>query len=174
LGGESVIRFAEVLPESVVDGTGIRTVAFLQGCPRHCPSCHNEKLLSPQGGITIAVQDFAELILSNITVLHKGITFSGGDPLMQADKLYEVIAIIRKRMPKLDIWVYTGYLYEEVQNHRVMDLIDVVVDGPFILAQKDLSLAFRGSRNQRIIDVKKTKQLGKVVELYSDQLSKAV
>ncbi len=161
-----MIRFAEVLSESIVDGNGIRVVAFLQGCPRYCPGCHNENLLSPEGGISISVEDFAELILSKVTPLHRGITFSGGDPLMQSKPLFDVISYIRQKASRLDIWVYTGYLYEEVKFLPVMDLIDVLVDGPFILAEKDLSLAFRGSRNQRIIDMKQTRKLGRVVELF--------
>lgn len=168
-----MVHCAEVLAESVVDGSGIRVVAFLQGCPRHCPGCHNEKLLLAEGCKAITEEELATMILGEATSLHQGITFSGGDPLMQADPLNAVIKIIRERKPRLNIWVYTGYLYEEVQNLPVMSLIDVLVDGPFIMEQRDLTLAFRGSANQRIIDVKRTRQLGECIELHLDQ-NKAV
>jgi anaerobic ribonucleoside-triphosphate reductase activating protein len=109
------------------------------------------------------------MILKRITPQHSGITFSGGDPLMQADALFDVLTCIRKKRPDLSIWVYTGYNFEEVKDLPVMGLIDVLVDGPFIEQQKDLGLAFRGSSNQRIIDVPKSLlKRNNVIELNID------
>jgi len=167
-----MIRYADIINESVVDGPGIRLVVFLQGCPRHCPGCHNEQLISVEGGRRLAAEDFAELILGRLSPLHRGITFSGGDPLMQAEELAEVVALIKTRRPAIDIWLYTGYVYEEVAQLPVMQYVDVLVDGPFIIAEKDLSLAFRGSGNQRIIDVTQSRAAGEVVECNFANMSK--
>lgn len=168
------MRYADITSESVVDGPGLRLVAFLQGCPHHCPGCHNEQLAPAEGGKQVTERDFAELILSRLSPLHRGVTFSGGDPLMQAAALAEVCAIIKARRPATDIWVYTGYLYEEIENLPVMQYIDVLVDGPFIAAQKNIKLVFRGSANQRIIDVVQTRLTGEIVELLTDNLLKPV
>lgn len=167
-----MIRYAEIINESVVDGPGIRLVAFLQGCPRHCSGCHNEQLLPAEGGRLLAKEDFAELMLGRLSPLHRGITFTGGDPLMQAEALAAVVAIIKAKRPGIDIWVYTGYLYEEIAQLPVLKQVDVLVDGPFSAARKDLNLPFRGSDNQRVIDVKATRGQGTVVELYFDNIAK--
>lgn len=155
----------DIIDESIVDGTGIRVTAFLKGCPRHCDGCHNPQLLSSDGGIEKGEKEFAELLLSKITPLHKGITFSGGEPLMQAEALLKVIFLVRRRNPTIDIWVYTGFTFEEIKNLPVLSVIDVLVDGPFIKDKKDLTLPFRGSSNQRIIDVKRTLTTGRIIEL---------
>ncbi|MCE5286906.1 MAG: anaerobic ribonucleoside-triphosphate reductase activating protein [Pelosinus sp.] len=160
-----MIRYGEVLAESIVDGVGLRVVVFLQGCPRHCSGCHNPSLLSADGGNAVTEEELAEIILSKVTPLHRGITFSGGDPLMQAESLYKVIKIIQHKNPKLNIWVYTGYIYEEVCHLPVLNRIDVLVDGPFIAAEKDLRLVWRGSANQRVINVPLTKENGRVIEV---------
>jgi anaerobic ribonucleoside-triphosphate reductase activating protein len=169
-----MIRYADILPETVTDGAGIRVIAFLQGCPRHCKSCHNEDLIPIEGGKTVSERKFANEILHALSPLHSGVTFSGGEPLLQADALFEVISMIKENKPATNIWVYTGYVYEEIAHLSVMRLIDVVVDGPFILAQRSPSLTFRGSSNQRIIDVKQSRQLGKILELYLDREVKAM
>ena len=160
-----MIRYADIIGDSIVDGPGIRVVAFLQGCPRFCAGCHNPDLCSTEGGRLISEKEFAELLLEKVNSLNSGITFSGGDPLMQAEALCEVIAYIRLQKPELNIWVYTGYIYEEVKDLPVMKIIDVLVDGPFIMAEKSLNHAFRGSANQRLIDVKKSIESNKIIEL---------
>jgi anaerobic ribonucleoside-triphosphate reductase activating protein len=160
-----MIRYGEILAESIVDGVGLRTVVFLQGCPRHCPGCHNPSLLSVDGGNEVTEEELSELILTKITPLHRGITFSGGDPLMQAEALYKVIKLIRRKSPGLNIWVYTGYVYEEICRLPILNIIDVLVDGPFIAEEKDLRLVWRGSANQRVINVPLTRQGGKIIEV---------
>lgn len=168
-----MIRYADIVDESLVDGVGLRVAAFLQGCPRHCPGCHNQKLLLPDGGIQLGEKEFADLVLKKVTPLHKGVTFSGGDPLMQAEALLKVIYLLKRRNPRIDIWVYTGFEFEEVRHLPIMSFIDVLVDGPFILAKKDLSLPFRGSSNQRIINVPKSLATGLVIEVQSEGVFKA-
>lgn len=159
-----MIRYANIISSSVVDGLGIRVVAFLQGCPFRCEGCHNPALQTVFGGRELPEAEFAEQLLAKITPVHKGITFSGGDPLMQADELYTVIKIIREKRPDLDIWIYTGFVFEEIIKLPVIGITDVVVDGPFVLNQRDLSLPFRGSKNQRIIHVSKSLERGEAVE----------
>lgn len=160
-----MIRYADIISESIVDGLGIRVAAFLQGCPRSCEGCHNQELLPADGGIEIEEKKFADLLLSKITPLHQGITFTGGDPLLQHETLCTVITLIRKKNPGLNIWVYTGYTFEEIRHLEIIKSIDVLVDGPFILKEKDIGLPMRGSRNQRIIDIAETLQKGAVVTL---------
>lgn len=160
-----MIRYAHIIDTSVVDGLGIRVTAFLQGCPRACPGCHNPELQATEGGSEVSPQEFSRLLLRRVTPLHRGVTFSGGDPLLQADPLREVIDRLKNAAPRLDIWVYTGYTWEEVREWPVLERVDVLVDGPFLHEQRDLSLPFRGSRNQRVIDVQASRQRGQVVEV---------
>lgn len=158
-----MIQYASVISSSVVDGLGIRVVAFLQGCPFRCEGCHNPELQPVLGGKKMNEKEFAQMLLKNVTPVHKGITFSGGDPLLQADELHTVIKIIKEQNPNLDIWVYTGFSFEEVRHLPIMRLIDVLVDGQFILGLKDLNIPFRGSANQRIINVTRSLAEGSLV-----------
>lgn len=160
-----MIRYADILTDSIVDGPGIRLVAFLQGCPRVCKGCHNPHLLQEDGGYQLPARDFAKKLLKMLKPSHGGITFSGGDPLLQHTELFNVLSFLKKRKPELNIWVYTGYLYEDVKDLPVLDLIDVLVDGPFIEEEKDIGLFFRGSKNQRIIDVPSSKECNRVINL---------
>lgn len=168
-----MIRYKDILPESLVDGVGLRVTAFLQGCPRHCEGCHNPLLIPMEGGHEVTETIFADKILALVTPLHRGITFSGGDPLAQPEALFKILELIKRRQPRLNIWVYTGYTYEEVQHLPVLSLIDVLVDGPFVMAEKDLDLAFRGSANQRIIDMEQTRRNGRVTVLPLDKTTRS-
>ena len=145
-----MLKVAAILEESIVDGPGIRSVIFFQGCPRHCEGCHNPDLLPFEGGTEYSPQQLADEVFPKLTPLHRGITLSGGDPLAQADDILEC---------------YTGYWYDEVKDSPVLQEIDVLVDGPFILAQRNLDLPFRGSDNQRLIDLTATRKSGSIVEV---------
>ena len=169
-----MIRYADILGESVVDGLGIRVTAFLQGCPRRCEGCHNPALLPMNGGKEVTEEEFANLIGKNLSPLHRGVTFTGGDPLAQPEALLKVIQLLKRKSPRLNIWVYTGFTFEEVKNWPVTKLIDVLVDGPFMLEQKDLRLAFRGSKNQRIINVSRSLMEHRTLEISLDSYSEAV
>ncbi|KJS84728.1 MAG: ribonucleoside-triphosphate reductase activating protein [Peptococcaceae bacterium BICA1-8] len=160
-----MVRYADIMSDSIVDGPGIRVVAFLQGCPRICEGCHNPSLLPIEGGIEVTENELAKMLLKKLTAKHAGLSFSGGDPLMQPEALYKVISFIRNRRPDVNIWLYSGYTFEEVKDLPVMSLIDVLVDGPFILKEKDISLVFKGSRNQRIIDVPNSLATGQIAEI---------
>ncbi len=161
------LRVAGVITESVVDGPGIRTVVFAQGCPRACKGCHNPETLDPAGGQVM--EESAILSLIEKTKLVKGVTFSGGEPFMQAAAFARLGKKIREK--GLDIMTYTGYTWEELLEigqedpavRKLLEITDYLVDGPFIESQKDLTLAFRGSANQRIIDVRKSLQKGDII-----------
>lgn len=159
------VNVAGLTKSSVVDGLGIRSVVFFQGCPRHCPGCQNPDTIPFTGGREMTVAELVQEIIAATTPLTKGITFSGGDPLAQPEALLETIKLLKQKNPNWDYWVYTGYTFEEVKDLPVMKHIDVLVDGPFIEAQKDLTLAFRGSANQRLIDVPATLKNGQVILL---------
>jgi anaerobic ribonucleoside-triphosphate reductase activating protein len=160
-----MIRLADIINESIVDGIGVRVVVFLQGCINNCEGCRNPDLKPLEGGQEITEQELADLVLGILTPIHRGITFSGGEPMLQADKIVEVISRIKNERPDLDFWLYTGYLYEEYSGHSVMEQIDVVVDGPFIQGERNASCVFFGSANQRLIDVKESQRLGKTIQI---------
>ncbi|MTI85107.1 MAG: anaerobic ribonucleoside-triphosphate reductase activating protein [Firmicutes bacterium] len=160
----SLIRVASIVKESVVDGPGFRTVVFMQGCPRECPGCHNPEQIPAEGGEEITVDEVVRRVESGLTKLTKGITFSGGDPFFQPAALYDVIKLLKKRNPQLDMWVYTGYWYEEIKELPVLELIDVLVDGPYVETLRDISLPFMGSSNQRLIDVPSTRKAGQIID----------
>lgn len=153
------VRVCGIEPESIVDGEGIRYVVFVQGCPHRCPGCHNPESHPFDGGRVIDIEALFKEISEN--PLLKGVTFSGGEPFCQPEPLAELARLVHGR--GLDVTTYTGYRYEELlqmQDQGVAALLkqaDILIDGPFILAEKDLTLAFRGSRNQRIITIKSLK-----------------
>lgn len=158
------IRLAAYLqPDSIVDGEGIRTVLWTQGCPHHCPGCHNPDTHDFEAGALIDVDE----VISELQKLKNqdGITLSGGDPVCQADACYEISKAAHSL--GLNVWCYTGFTYEAMlQNpkaRRLLEQIDVLVDGKFVLEEKSYDLYFRGSRNQRIIDVPKSLKEEKVV-----------
>ena len=102
-----MLKVAAILEESIVDGPGIRSVIFFQGCPRHCEGCHNPDLLPFEGGTEYSPQQLADEVFPKLTPLHRGITLSGGDPLAQADDILEFLKLVRRENPKLTIWCYT-------------------------------------------------------------------
>lgn len=154
-----IIRLASPMQtDSIVDGVGLRTVIWTQGCKHNCEGCHNPQTHSFSDGYETTSEHIIE-VLSTLK-LQKGITFSGGDPFEQA----EACALIAKAAHSfnLDVWAYTGYIFEDIINSNNNDWkhflneIDVLVDGPFIMNKKTLLLKFRGSENQRLIDIKQS------------------
>lgn len=160
-----MLKIANILSESVVDGLGIRTVVFFQGCPRHCVGCHNEPLIPFEGGTEYSATELADIVLRHLTPIHRGVTFTGGEPLSQPDGLMDLIYLLRKEKPSLNIWVYTGFIYEDIANMPIVNSFNVLVDGPFIMGQRNLDLPFRGSDNQRLIDIPQTIAQGRIIEL---------
>ena len=162
------MRIAGFVEESIVDGPGFRIVIFFQGCAHHCYGCHNPETWDFEGGKEVSFDLIKKIIDDNPYA--DGITLSGGDPLYQIDASTEIAEYAKSK--GLDVILYTGFLFEEVlemtkANQRLKDLLnnaDTLIDGPFILEQRHLSLKFRGSSNQRIIDVKKSLMQNKIVE----------
>lgn len=158
---------AYLQPDSIVDGEGIRTVLWTQGCPHHCPGCHNPETHNLEGGASVEIEE----VFSIIDELEgqDGITFSGGDPFIQAKSCAKIAHYAKKK--GYNIWCYTGFTMEELwdiskQKPEIMDFlreIDVLVDGKFVLSKKSYNLKFAGSTNQRIIDVPKSLKEKKVI-----------
>ena len=149
------IRILDIKYGTSVDGIGLRTSLYCAGCEHHCAGCHNPQSWSADGGESVAVEElFREIVEADMNV-----TFTGGDPMLRPEGFIELARMIKERTDKT-IWCYTGYLFEELLQHplrrELVELCDVIVDGRYVEAERDLSLHFRGSRNQRIIDVAKS------------------
>lgn len=163
---ETTVRISGIVKESIVDGPGIRLVVFAQGCRHNCPGCHNPQTHSFDGGKIVNISEILEMIDRN--PLLDGITLSGGEPFEQA----EAFAVLAEKVKEkgLNVMTYTGYTFEEIKENlssmagweRLLKASDILVDGRFIQEERDLSLKFRGSRNQRVIDVKKTLEKNRV------------
>ncbi len=162
------IRILDVLHDTMVDGPGFRTTIYCAGCPNHCKGCHNPQSWDPQGGTERTIDSLADEIMADPFA---DVTFSGGDPMAQAEGFAELARAIRRRSKKT-IWCYTGFIFETLlaQQHTrsLLEELDVLVDGPFIEAEKDADLLFRGSANQRIIDVRASLREGKTIEWTPD------
>lgn len=166
LSSFNAIRMAGVIRESIVDGPGLRFVIFAQGCPHGCPGCHNPATHDFNSGKDCALEKILAAIDQN--PLLDGVTFSGGEPMCQPEAFCNLAVEIKKR--KLHLIIYTGYTYEElltlgVRQPAVLQLLtlaDILIDGRFRQEERDLSLLFRGSRNQRVIDLNLTRENGKL------------
>lgn len=166
---ETKLRIAGIVNDSVVDGLGIRMTLFTQGCPHRCEGCHNPHTHDYSGGYEITLGEIADKVKGN--PLLDGMTFSGGEPFEQAEALSELAVWLHEN--GLDLWCYSGYTYEQLmakaeQNSAVDTLLeytDVLVDGRFEQDKKNLLLNFRGSENQRVIDMNKTREQGEIVLL---------
>lgn len=164
------IRLAgEIQSDSIVDGEGIRTVIWTQGCPHHCPGCHNPETHCFDKGMLVEVEEVKEKIKQ--IPMQDGITLSGGDPLCQPEACAEIAEFAKEY--KLNVWCYTGYTFEQLQTlkeknvaiQKLLENIDVLVDGKFVQEVKSLNLYFRGSRNQRILDMKESLKENKPIEI---------
>lgn len=156
---QNKLKLASTLDfDSIVDGPGLRIVVWTQGCPHHCEGCHNPQTWDSSKG---ELYDIDELIhqIENSN-LQTGITFSGGEPFMQAEQLMPLAAVAHKK--GLNVWAYSGYRFEELlmneKHKQLLSMIDVLVDGRFEFAKKDFRLWYKGSYNQRIIDVQSSLQ----------------
>ena len=159
------LKISGVVNDSIVDGAGFRLTVFTQGCPHACPGCHNPQTHDPSGGYWAAVADICNIAAEN--PLLDGITLSGGEPFLQPAACSELAKAAHRL--GLNVWTYTGYTWEfllEEQHPERMDLLqhtDVLVDGRFLQEQRSLELRFKGSKNQRTIDVPKSLAAGKII-----------
>ena len=159
------LRIAGTVNDSIVDGEGYRYSIFTQGCPHDCPGCHNPQTHDFQGGREVEPDKILRDVLAN--PLLEGVTFSGGEPFCQAAVLSALAVQLHEN--GLNVWCYSGYTYEQLICCReqavrhLLQQVDVLVDGPYLEAQRDLTLSFRGSSNQRLIDVPASLKGGNVV-----------
>ncbi|MDR0751106.1 MAG: anaerobic ribonucleoside-triphosphate reductase activating protein [Christensenellaceae bacterium] len=165
---DNMLRVAGIVNDSVTDGPGIRYSLFLQGCPHACIGCHNPESIPVEGGTLMSVSEIFNAIKQN--PLLTGVTFTGGEPLLQAKALNQLAEKIKGL--NLELSIYTGFLYEDIQKlgpdaTRLISYADIIVDGPFVKNQKSLELKFKGSKNQRVINVKKTLENNNIVVLDS-------
>ncbi|WP_202903287.1 anaerobic ribonucleoside-triphosphate reductase activating protein [Gorillibacterium massiliense] len=161
------MRVSGIVKDSIVDGPGLRLTVFAQGCPHRCKGCHNPQTHPFEGGGAVEVKQILEELERN--PLLDGITLSGGEPFSQAPGFAKLAEAAKAR--GLHVMTYTGYTYEEIAEgslkrkdwHKLLSYTDVLVDGRFEWERRSLSLRFRGSTNQRLIDVASTQQQGEVV-----------
>ena len=157
------MRFAQIRKEDISNGPGIRVSLFVQGCNRHCDGCFNTETWDYDKG-QIFNRRIQELFLDLGKEKITGFSILGGEPLDQDERMLELIKKIKERYPDKTIWMWTGHTYEDLTDKQmeIVKLIDVLVDGPFIISQKCPGKRFRGSMNQRIIDIKKTLESGTI------------
>lgn len=159
------ISVLQVVHDTMVDGPGMRTTVYCAGCPNRCRGCHNPESWDIKRGTPVLVSDLLREILADPFA---DVTFSGGDPMFQPEGFLRLAEGIRAHSKKT-IWCYTGLTWEQVVSHprqrSLLQAVDVLVDGRFVEAQRDTDLVFRGSSNQRVIDVSASFQAGRVVEI---------
>ncbi len=160
------LRISGIYNDSIVDGPGLRLTVFTQGCPHHCEGCHNPQTHDFKGGKMISVKKIFTMIKNN--PLLSGVTFSGGEPFMQAKALTLLAKKIKSELG-LEIAVYSGFTFEVLYSdtpkgaRELLNFVNVLIDGKFILAQRSLDLKFKGSKNQRTINVPASLEKGKVI-----------
>ena len=159
------MRIADFTQDSIVDGPGLRFTLFTQGCLHHCEGCPNPPTHDFGGGREVSTDEIIKIMLSN--PLTDGITLSGGDPFCQPDACAEIAEAAKAH--SLGVWAYSGWTFEQLLRverpgvRRLLECCDVLVDGPFVLAQRSLAIKWRGSTNQRLIDVPKSLEAGQAV-----------
>lgn len=155
------IRILDIKYGTSVDGIGLRTSLYCAGCQNHCVGCHNPQSWDENGGEAIDIEELFRLIVD----ADMNVTFTGGDPMFHPEGFIQLAQMIKEQTDKT-IWCYTGYRFEDLLVHplrrKLVELCDVIVDGRYIEAERDLSLHFRGSRNQRIIDVPNSLRFNKI------------
>lgn len=163
-----MLELSGIVSDSIVDGPGIRTAVFSQGCPHHCPGCHNPETWEFGTGTQMEEETVLYIVKSN--PLCRGVTFSGGEPFAQAEGFGKLARMLKEK--GYEVASYTGYTFEQLlrgtpAQKELLQTIDVLIDGPFLLEEKSLEVPFRGSRNQRILDVPKSLEAGEAVSVTS-------
>lgn len=160
-----MLNVSDILTDSVVDGPGIRTTIFFQGCPHHCPKCQNPETWEFGVGTDMSIESILEIVHSNPIV--KGVTLSGGEPFAQNGEIVELAK--RLKYCGYEVAAYTGFTFEELYSSEVphrkelLKYLDILVDGPFIQSEKSLELVFKGSKNQRILNVPESLKQGRAI-----------
>lgn len=164
------MNYMQIDKTSISNGLGVRTVLWCAGCSIHCPGCHNPSTWGFNSGKPFNKETKRELFKMLDKPYIKGITFSGGNPLDSFPEVFTLCKEIKETFPTKDIWLYSGYTFEDITEtmmSMVLEYVDVLVDGPYIAEQRDITLAFRGSANQRIINVQETLKQGKIITLFN-------
>ena len=162
------MNYHNITKDDMKNGDGLRVVLWLAGCSHHCPNCQNPVTWDPDDGILFDKNARKELLDIISQDYISGITFSGGDPLFESNReeVYELIEYIKSVYPNKTVWLYTGYTYNDLRKFvpiGILNKIDVIIDGPYIEKFRDTSLKWRGSSNQRVINVRKTIDTGNIV-----------
>lgn len=161
------MRYHNITKDDMLNGSGLRVVLWVAGCSHCCPQCHNPVTWDPYGGLPFTEEERREIFRELDRDYISGITFSGGDPL-HIHNILEVTALareIRRKYPDKTIWLYTGYLWEEIRDQEIIQYLDVLADGEFQADKKEPNLKWVGSGNQRVIDVPASLKRGDVVLL---------
>lgn len=150
---------------NIGNGTGFRVVLWVSGCNHHCPHCQNQETWNPDSGKPFTAKQEKQIIKYLSKDYISGLTLSGGDPLHpnNIETVTQLCKTIKEKLPNKNIWLYTGSSYEDIENLEITNYVDTIVDGQFKIDLRDITLAFRGSSNQRIIDVKASKSKNSVV-----------
>ncbi len=158
------MRYHNITKDDMLNGDGLRVVLWVSGCNHCCEDCQNPVTWDSNGGIPFDEAAKKELFEELEKSYVSGITLSGGDPLHPANRLdiRALVREIREKYPEKTIWLYTGYLWEQISHFEVMQYVDVCVDGEYEKEKRDVQLHWRGSSNQRVIDVRKTLKTGKI------------
>ena len=159
-----MLSLAGLIEDSIVDGPGIRLTVFAQGCPHRCPGCHNPETWPFEGGTEVEEEQILSIVRSN--PLCRGVTFSGGEPFAQAEGFARLGRMLKQA--GYEVAAYSGYMFEELlagtpTQRELLETIDVLIDGPFRMEERSLSLVFRGSANQRILNVPASLKQGSAV-----------
>lgn len=159
------MRYHNITHDDMLNGDGLRVVLWVSGCEHKCYNCHNKITWDINNGLIFDDNAKEEIFRQLEKDYIKGITFSGGDPLHKQNRteVFNLVKEIKTKFPKKDIWLYTGYTWEEINDLDIIDYIDVLVDGKYIEELSNPDLEWRGSSNQRVIDVKKTLIEDKVI-----------
>lgn len=156
--GEKItsVRYATIKDNDIANGDGIGVAVFLQGCPHHCPDCFNPETWDYNGGKEFTNSTMQQILKCFDTPIEKHLSILGGEPLCPQNKelSYKIIKTVKNKYPKVKVYLWTGYLYEQIKDEKAVSLTDFLIDGPFIKEQKELNLKWRGSKNQRIFYLK--------------------
>ena len=159
------MNYHNITHDDMLNGDGLRVVLFVSGCSLHCPNCQNPQTWDKDSGIPFDSDAIEEIYKELDKDYVSGITLTGGHPLehYNLDACTSLCKDIKTKYPNKTIWLYTGLPYEAVKDYEIMDYVDIVVDGPYVESLRNIHLKWRGSSNQRVIDVKKTREAGEIV-----------
>ena len=161
------MKYLNITDCDIANGLGVRVTLYVSGCSHCCLQCHNPESWNPSNGVDFTSETLDQLIKLLKRPYIDGLTLSGGDPLFMKnrDTIEKICKKVKEECPDKNIWLYTGYKYEDIQYLPLLNNVDYIVDGKFNFVLRDITLAFRGSSNQRIVDIKETKKQNRIVVL---------